>query len=207
MEEEQSYPKRVTLGEDQIYRWSYDMDMYHNHYLRNTLLKICFAICMVCWLFMLIVLASDGNLTPKSALITLPFFAGFDLLVLLGYYIAAVIMRGVYHLRFAMNEEAIMLVRKKSTQNMLNVIPLITMSAGMASGKGLRGFATGMSQHAGASSGLTYFRDVRSMRERPQYDAFNLRELVGANQIWVNPEDYDFVRDFIKSRIPERARH
>lgn len=207
MEEEQSYPKRVTLGDDRIYRWSYDMDLYHNHYLRNVLLKVCTAICMVCWLFMLIVLAANGRLSVTSALITLPFFALFDLPVLLGYYIAALIMRGVYHLRFAMNEEAIMLVRKKSTQTLLNVVPLLTMSAGMASGKGLRGFALGMSQRAGAGSGFTYFRDVRSMREHPQYDAFNLREIVSANQIWVNPEDYDFVRDFIKSRIPERARH
>lgn len=63
-------------------------------------------------------------------------------------------MGGVYHLRFEMNEEAILLVRMPSTQG---------------------------------------------------FNAFNLRTLADGNQIWVCPEDYSFVVDYVKSRIPEKA--
>ena len=28
-----NYPSRVTLGEDGVLRWSYDMDMWHNRYM------------------------------------------------------------------------------------------------------------------------------------------------------------------------------
>lgn len=205
--DESRYPQRVTLGEDQVYRWSYDMDMYKNHYLRNVLLKVFGAICLVCWLFLLFLFAQDGRLSLRVALYTLLIFGGVMLLVLAGYYLAAAVMRGRYHLRFEMNEEAVLLVRAESTERMMENMALITMMAGMAAGKPMRGLASGTALRAGAASGLTFFHQVRSMKERPQYDAFNLRSLTGGNQIWVGPEDYAFVRDYVRSRIPEKARH
>lgn len=205
--DESMYPKRVTLGEDQVYRWSYDMDMYRNHYLRNVLLKVFGAICLVSWAFLLLLLAKDGRLSLSVVFITLLIFGGFMLLVLAGYYLAAVIMRGQYHLRFEMNDDAVLLVRKESTERMMQNMALITMMAGRAAGKPVRGLASGAAIQTGAASGLTFFREVRSMKERPRYDAFNLRSLTGGNQIWVGPEDYAFVRDYVRSRIPEKARH
>ena len=205
--DESMYPKRVTLGEDQVYRWSYDMDMYRNHYLRNVLLKVFGAICLVSWAFLLFLFAKDGRLSLSVVFITLLIFGGFMLLVLAGYYLAAVIMRGQYHLRFEMNDEAVLLVRKESTERMMQNMALITMMAGRAAGKPVRGLASGAAIQAGAASALTFFSEVRSMKERPRYDAFNLRSLTGGNQIWVGPEDYAFVRDYVRSRIPEKARH
>ena len=205
--DESMYPKRVTLGEDQVYRWSYDMDMYRNHYLRNVLLKVFGAICLVSWAFLLLLFAKDSRLSLSVVFITLLIFGGFMLLVLAGYYLAAVIMRGQYHLRFEMNDEAVLLVRKESTERMMQNMALITMMAGRAAGKPVRGLASGAAIQTGAASGLTFFREVRSMKERPRYDAFNLRSLTGGNQIWVGPEDYAFVRDYVRSRIPEKARH
>ena len=205
--DESMYPERVTLGEDQVYRWSYDMDMYRNHYLRNVLLKVFGAICLVSWAFLLFLFAKDGRLSLSIVFITLLIFGGFMLLVLAGYYLAAVIMRGQYHLRFEMNDEAVLLVRKESTERMMQNMALITMMAGRAAGKPVRGLASGAAIQTGAASGRTFFREVRSMKERPRYDAFNLRSLTGGNQIWVGPEDYAFVRDYVRSRIPEKARH
>lgn len=34
------YPSRVTLFDDGVYRWSYDLDMWRNRYLLNLILKI-----------------------------------------------------------------------------------------------------------------------------------------------------------------------
>lgn len=189
---EQAFPTRVTLGEDGVYRWSYEMDMYRNHYLRNVLLKVTGVICLVCYLFLMFLFLNGHSLTPGIALGALACFLGFMLLVLAGYYLAAVIMHGRYLLRFEMNEEAIMLVRNPSTQAMMDTIA--------------RAFGSGAMRNA-ANSGLTFFKDVRGMKERRHYDAFNLRTLFGANQIWICPEDYEFVRDFVRDHIPQSAIH
>ena len=34
-----AYPSRVTLFEDGVYRWSYDMDMWHNRYLIRLIVR------------------------------------------------------------------------------------------------------------------------------------------------------------------------
>lgn len=192
--DEQAYPPRVAQGDDGVYRWSYDMDMYRNHYLRNVLLKVFGVISFVCCAFLLFLFAKDHNLTREIALTILLIFAGVMLLVLGGYYLAAVIMHGKYHLRFEMNEEAILLVRTPSTQAFMDAMADISSLTGR-----------GAAARTAAASGLTYFSQVRSLKEHPDYHAFNLRTLADGNQIWVCPEDYPFVVDYVKSRIPEKA--
>ena len=207
MANEQEFPKRVTLGEDQVYRWYYDMDMYHNHYFRNILL-IAFGLTgVLCGAAMLFGFSAGGRLTTWTALISVLVCAGIELLALAGYYLAAVFMHGVYRLRFAMGEDAVMLVRKQSTQKMLNIMPFLTLASGAAAGNALKGVPLATAQNAAAGSGFTYFKNVRKVKELPKYDIINLRGFAEANQLWVCPEDYAFVLDYIKSRIPERARH
>lgn len=206
MDIEQDFPKRVTLGEDQVYRWSYDMDMYHNHYFRNILLVAFGLTGVLCGAVMLYGFSSGGELTIQTALISILVCVGIELLTIAGYYLAAVFMHGIYRLRFAMGENAIMLVRKRSTQKMLDVLPFLTLASGAAAGNALKSVPLATAQNAAAGSGFTYFENVRKVKELPKYDIINLREVVGCNQIWVCPEDYAFVLDYIKCRIPERAR-
>jgi len=118
-------------------------------------------------------------------------------LTAVGYYIAAAAMHGVYHLRFEMDENSIRLVRKESTQRMMNVVADVAVMSGMRNGRAL--------QNA-AESGSTAYSQVRGVKEHPEYNAFNLREIVSANQIWVCPEDYAFVRDYVLARVPEKVR-
>ena len=198
---EKMYPGRVTRGDDGVYRWSYDMDMYHNHYFRNLLLKIVGIICAGLFVLMVGLFAMEGMMSPLMAGITLLILVGIVLLTLLFYYLAAVIMHGVYHLRFEMNDDAVMLIRKASTTNMMNSMAMITMLTSAAAGKPMRGVASGASMSAAASSGLTWFKHVKGMKEYPQYDAVSLRSTDGPNQIWIPKEDFIFVKDFIKSRM------
>ena len=34
------FPSRVTLYEDGVYRWSYDLDMWRNRYILNLVIKV-----------------------------------------------------------------------------------------------------------------------------------------------------------------------
>lgn len=194
---EQDFPLRVTQGQDGVYRWRYDMDMYGNHYLRNVLLKVTGAICLGMYVFLLLLLSGSGDFSPRTVLLALLPFLGAVLLALLGYYIAAAVMHGVYHLRFEMDDASIRLVRKPSTQRMMDALADVAVLAGTRVGPSL---------NAAAGSGCTRFSHVRGFRERPQYDAINLREWTGANQIWIPAEDYALVRDFMLARVPEKVR-
>ena len=110
---ENEFPSRVTLCEDGVYRWSYDMDMYRNPYLRSILLKVMGVLCAVMYVFLLALIAGGGRgLTPRTMLLAALPFSGLLLLTLLIYYICAAVMHGTYHLRFEMDEDAVRLVRK-----------------------------------------------------------------------------------------------
>lgn len=181
------YPSRVTQGEDGAYRWSYDMDMYKNHYLLNVLLKVFGIIGLFCVGMMLFLFVQGHDLTLRIALIILACYAGLMGLVAGGYYLAALLMHGGYHLQFCMTEDEISLVRGELGRRVMDAAALLTSPA-----------------NAAAASGVTRFKEVRGMKEHREYDAFNLRTLYGGNQIWVPEQDYEFVRDYVLSRIPVR---
>lgn len=47
---------------------------------------------------------------------------------------------------------------------------------------------------------------VRKALPHPDHDLIDLRQFLGMNQIYVGPEDYPFVRDFILERVRKKAR-
>ena len=201
---EPNFTSRVTLDEDGAYRWYYDLDMYRNRYLLSALLKVSGAICAGIYFLLVLLIDDRGPLVTgepweslrEPVLLLLPFL-GVMLLVVLGYYLAAVIKHGGYRLQFEMTEERIRLVRKASTQEFMNTAADIMSLLNTQKGRAL--------QNA-AGSGNTKFSDVRGVTENRKHDAINLREPMGANQIMIHEEDYEFVRDFILSHVPEETR-
>lgn len=203
---EQQFPSRVTLGEDGVYRWSYDMDMYRNHFLRNFLLKLLGAIFGAALLFFLLMISGDSRFGLSGLLWSLGVYAAVMLLAVAIYYIAAACMHGVYRLRYEMGEDAVMLVRKPSADQMYSNLALLAQVAGAVAGKSSEGARVSGAMHSAAQAGLTYFSNVHGVGEHPKWDALNLREFLSANQIWVGPEDYAFVRDYILERVPDKAK-
>ena len=97
---------------------------------------------------------------------------------------------------FRMDSESIQLVRSEKVQRLMNAAAPIVWSAGNAK--------AGAMLAGAAASGFTMFRNVLSMKERPKYDAVNLVEVGGANQIWIPREDYAFVADFLRQHLKGR---
>ena len=95
-----NYPARVTLCDDGVYRWSYDMDMWRNRFMLRHVLTI---LCAMCVLLFLTMLAAFGprRVSPLgAALLFLIPMGALSALTLLIYVICALAMRGNYHLRF-----------------------------------------------------------------------------------------------------------
>ncbi len=196
-----TFTDRVVRGEDGMYRWYYDMDMRKNHYFRNVLYKVMGTICAVILITLVILFSGSGSLNGSAFGLMIGLPVGMFLLTVIGYHLAAGLMHGNYRVFFEMDEESIRLVRKEKTQRMMNALGPVTFAAGRAAGSPGSAFRSGAMISAAAASGYTRFDSVRGMKEHPEWDAVNLRELTGANQIWIPPQDYAFITGFLREHI------
>ena len=214
------FPERVTLCEDGAYRWSYEMDMWHNRYLLKLVIKVLSLVLGIPLVFVAAMVLKnalpllrqgvrgeqlmhliDGDLLSLGIIAAI--FAGCLLLTLLIYAICALVKGGVYRLCFAMNEEGVVLVRSTASQNTLDALSAIASVADLFSSRPSNTASTIRTANA---SGKTAFSLVRHVRQHPEWDVLDLREWFGMNQIYVRPEDYGFVRDFILAHVRESAR-
>lgn len=197
-----NYPSRVTLFDDGVYRWSYDMDMWHNLFLFKLLMKVMGIIGGFIFVVFAVLLGSSN---AKALVYIALGIVGLGALAALIYAICAAVMHGRYRLRFEMDDSAVALIQSTASQNVNATLSIVSTVASLASGsasamRGTRALAMA------DSVGTTLFSSVRRVKLHPECDVIDLRELFGMNQIYVNAEDYPFVRDFIMDRVPERAK-
>jgi len=133
-------------------------------------------------------------------------FVGTILLALIIYAICAAVMGGTYRVRFTMDESAVMLVRDPNYMKALNTFGGVIAVAGLVLGKPGDSLRIGSTLAVANNTGTSRFDSVRRIKRVPKYDVLDLREWFGMNQIYVSPEDYDFVLGFILERVPEKAR-
>ena len=57
------FPPRVTLSEDGVYRWSYDMDLWRNLFMLKLVLKVLAVLCAV----LLFIMAAAAGRPAASA--------------------------------------------------------------------------------------------------------------------------------------------
>ena len=206
MNQMRKFTNRVTLYEDGCYRWYYDMDMRTNRCLLNVLMKVMGGVMAGICIVTLVLFSQSSRFTPGVAAVIIGSCGGMVLLTWLGYWLAALIMGFNYRVHFEMTEETIALVRKHSTQTMMRGMAVAATIAGLVTAGGGAALRTGAALNSAASSGFTWFTNVRGMKAHPEWDSVNLREFMGGNQIWIPAEDYDFVKEFIWTHIPEKAR-
>ena len=217
------FPDRVTLFDDGVYRWSYELDMWHNRYLLKLILKI---LCLVLGIPTLVVLAMLlwrllpllGRGLPEKEImarvqpdrialaVVAGIFAGCLLLTLIIYAVCAAVMGGVCRLRYEMDESAVALVRRSGSMDAVNALGVIAILAGLASNQPDVALQAGSTLAVANNTGTTRFDAVRRVKVLPAFDLLDLREWFGMNQIYVPREDYEYVRDFILARVSEKAR-
>ncbi len=203
------YPSRITLGKDGIYRWSYDMDMWHNHYMFFKMLKLIGIITALCiYPIMIFAMSSDGALLKAILIATLIVLAALAVTALI-YAICALVMHGSYRLYFEMDESAIALVRTPRTKAAIDALAAITFASGIAAGQPGKALASGM-MIGGTNQGIgiTPFSSILKVNPKPQYDVIDIWQWFGGNQIYMCSEDYEFVKNFIlehKGRKHESA--
>ena len=200
------YPARVTRFDDGFYRWSYDMDMWHNRYMLVFLIKVLGAICAPLCALMLYWLGPE-YMKPMTFLIMALSVAGLYALMLGIYAICALAMHGVYRVRYEMDGETIVLVQSSATRERNGALGTLARVANLAPGGGGLARRVGGTLAMAEVVGTTYFSNVTRVRPHPEWDVINLREWFGMNQIYVNAEDYGFVRDFIFEHVRDKVKN
>ncbi|MBQ6373059.1 MAG: hypothetical protein IJJ45_01085 [Clostridia bacterium] len=203
-----NYTSRVTLDDDGVYRWYYDMDMYENRSMLYMLEKIN--------LFTFLGVSLGGALFTGliSRDFSDPFVRGIFLtglalgalmavLYLVGFYIAAWIKGGRYRIRYAMREDGIGIVWSDPVKQGFRVgRDSMRLFGSLVGSRRVRGRWRPTLDEV---SNVTFASITRFKRHR-DWDMIDLSLIGGKFQVYAQFDDIDFVEDFILERIPERAR-
>ena len=197
----------IVKDEAGVYRWVYEFNLWTNPTIVLTVVKVFVCAIVGLGIFMLILRIPDfvngyADASDVAFVFQLMGIMALIFLVLTatGYAIYAIMMGGKYCALFEMDEEGIehrqfpKQVEKAQAIGMLNVL------AGLATGKpGQVGM--GMLTASRESSSST-FAAVRSIKGSRRLNVIKVNEPLMKNQVYVEPEDYDFVFGYIRDHCP-----
>ena len=193
----------IKKYDDGTYRWVYEFDMLKNPIILLTVLKIFLIVLVGIWVvFGLFRIGNDGfvgafALQTKELLIPAAILLGLSIMA---YIILACIYGWKYCVLFEMNETGIRHIQMEKQYKKAQAIGWLTTMAGAAAGKsGMAG--TGLLA-ATKNEQETEFSKVKRMRALKAFHTIKLDGLLNHNQIFAEPEDFNFVLEYISKRTP-----
>lgn len=193
----------IKKNDDGSYRWDYEFNMLKNPIILLTILKIFLLVLGGMWIiFGIFRIGNDGFVgafVEEAKGLLLPAAILFGLSVV-GYLILAGIYGWKYYVLFEMNEKGIRHIQKEKQYQKASAIGWLTAMIGAAAGKpGTTG--TGLLA-ATKNEQYTEFSKVKRLCALRVFHTIKLDSPLNHNQVYAEPEDYDFVLDYISKHIP-----
>lgn len=191
----------IILGSDGVYRWAYDMNILTNPTIFITVWKVfAFSFGLV-FVFVCFLDMSSRNFWFEGFLELVKVFGliilGMTVLLAVALIIYAAIMGGKYCVLFEMNEKGVKHIQAPKQFKKAQVMALIL---GVTSKNiGRKGQALLI---ASKSESHSEWRVVRSISCHPRTHVIKVNELLEKNQVYVGPEDFEFVKNYIISHCP-----
>ena len=197
--------ENIKKCDDGTYRWVYEFKMLKNPMILLGVQKIFLFILVGMWVvFGIFRIGRDGLVgafVAQTKELLIPAAALF-VLSILGYILLACIYGWKYCVLFEMNETGIRHIQLKKQYKKAQALGWLAAMMGIVAGKpGIAG--TGLLA-ATKNEQATEFRIVKRMRSFRAFHTIKLDGLLNHNQIYTQPEDYDFVLDYISKRIPKK---
>lgn len=198
----------VTLGEDGVMRWVYELNMWKNPTLLITIWKLLLLAALVPALLVAVLRLVDGD-GLSAALGTFAQVGGLvavvvTALMLMAYPLVALINGGKYCVIFEMDDVGIRHIQMQRQFRRNQVLALLTVLAGAASGNAQ---SMGAGVLAGSRRSLyTAFRDVREVKPIERRQVIHLRSKLVRNQVYAEPADFAWVLKNIEARCHKNAR-
>ena len=196
--------ENIKKCDDGTYRWAYEFNMLKNPIILLTVLKIFLLVLVGIWIiFGLFRIGDDGfagAFVAQTKELLIPAAILFGLSIV-GYIILARIYGWKYCVLFEMNETGIRHIQMEKQYKKAQTLGWLTAMAGVAAGKpGVMG--TGLLA-ATKNEQATEFSKVKRLRTFRAFHTIKLDSPLNHNQIYAEPEDYDFVLNYISKRIPK----
>ena len=196
--------ENIKKCDDGTYRWAYEFNMLKNPIILLTVLKIFLLVLVGIWIiFGLFRIGDDGfadAIVAQTKELLIPAAILFGLSIV-GYIILACIYGWKYCVLFEMNETGIRHIQMEKQYKKAQALGWLTAMAGVAAGKpGVMG--TGLLA-ATKNEQATEFSKVKRLRTFRAFHTIKLDSPLNHNQIYAEPEDYDFVLNYISKRIPK----
>ena len=195
--------ENIRKSDDGTYRWVYEFNMLKNPIILLTVLKIFLLVLVGMWVvFGLFRIGNDGFIgafiaQTKELLIPAAILFGLSII---SYVILACIYGWKYCVLFEMNETGIRHIQMEKQYQKAQALGWLTAMVGAAAGNpGAAG--TGLLA-ATKNEQATEFSKVKRMRVLRAFHTIKLDSPLNHNQIYAEPEDYDFVLAYISERIP-----
>lgn len=195
------YTARVTQGEDGVYRWYFDMDMYQNKSMLYMLEKInlfTFLGVSAGGALLIMLIGGDASFARGILLVGLALCALMALLYWIGFYIFAAVKRGNYRVHFAMREDGIEIVWSDRLREGFALGGKAMALAGAAIGsRRVRGRWRPTLDEV---SKVTFSTVVRYKRY-PKWNMIDLSVPGGKFQVYAGSEDIGWVESYILARV------
>ena len=194
----------IKKGYDGTCRWAYEFDMLRNPIILLTVLKIFFCIIIAMWVLFGALHIGDmgfiGAYTAQAKELLLPALILF-VLSLAGYAVLASLYGWKYCVLFEMNEDGIRHIQMEKQVKIAQALGWLTAMTGAAAGNP---GTTGTGILASSRNELyTEFSKVKKMRVYKSLHTIKLNAPFNHNQVYVQPEDFPFVLDFISQRVKQ----
>ena len=194
--------ENIKKCDDGTYRWMYEFNMLTNPIILWTVLKIFIFVLLGMWvIFGLFRIGDEGFINAfveEAKALKIPAIILFGLSIV-AYIILACIYGWKYCVLFEMNETGIRHIQMEKQYKKAQAIGWLTAMAGAAAGKpGMAG--TGLLA-ATKNEQATEFSKVKHLRTFRAFHTIKLDGLLNHNQIYAEPEDFDFVLEYISKQI------
>lgn len=189
-------PHAVWQYSDGVYRWIYEKDLYRNRFETDYVLKIMALVFGLSWVLMGGVMLAIGAGALPFAIVTAICLGGGLLTVgilRLVHFSSARSRNGVEVIAFGMNDDGLSQIHYDDARKAEDVVERMLLTASATQGE---------NPMKAGGYGVTLFRDVRRMALHPKDDLIDLT-LKGNYKcrVYVRPEDFVFVREYIRQRI------
>lgn len=180
-------------------QWVYEFNLWKNPTILITVLKIMLLATAVPILLLVLLEVGNGVEAAIKAFKTVSFmlFVIFSFLTLLAYGSIAVLYGGKYCVIFIMDEKGIHHIQMKKQFEKYQVIALLNTLTGIGTGN-LQVAGSGLISGSRQSQ-YTQFSKVKKVIVRKKRNSILLSAPFNYNQIYMNPNDFDQITDFITS--------
>ena len=189
---------------DGTYRWIYEFSMKRNPVLLLTILKVFAIVCAALWILMVVLALTDGDPLLRSlwsqGKVALLIFGVFAVLTVPAYFIVSAINGGKYIVLFEMDESGISHTQEPRQFSKAQGLQWLAAMAGAA----LHEPSLAGAGFLAATNNVirSDFSKVKSMKILRRWNTVKLNQPLAKNQIYAEKEDFDFVLDYIRARVP-----